>query len=129
MKIQNFNMSSYVSSLPVLCLVILLSACSLDDESIVASVKIDWTPPSEREDGSALSLSEIGGYRIYYGTTEGDYPNQFDISGGTVSHVTASTGAATLTVSPGVYHFVVTTYDTDGRESQYSLPNQLDLSF
>lgn len=44
---------------------------------------INWVAPSEREDGTPLSLSEIAGYMIYYGASKGEYPSQIDINDNT----------------------------------------------
>ncbi len=78
------------------------------------TVLITWTAPSMREDGSVLSLSEIAGYRAYYGTTAGDYQTQVDINDPTATEYTLAD------LSPGTYYIVLTTLDTDGRESLYS---------
>ncbi len=79
-----------------------------------ATVSLSWVAPSEREDNQPISLSEINGYKVYYGTTPGQYPNKVTINDGTaVGH--------TFTNFPkGTHYFVVTTLDTAGRESQYS---------
>lgn len=78
------------------------------------SVSIAWTAPVARADGSPLSLAEIGGYRIYYGTSEGDYPNRIDVNDGTA--VESSLNG----LPSGTYYIVVTTYDVAGRESEFS---------
>ncbi len=80
-----------------------------------ASVTLSWVAPAAREDNSPLSLSEIAGYRIYYGVAPGQYDNSVDTGDG-------STEGYTLTgLAPGkTYYLVVTSYDTSGRESAYS---------
>ena len=79
-----------------------------------ADITLSWVAPAEREDNSALSLSAIAGYKVYYGTTQGQYSDSVAISDSTAV-------AYTLTGLPaGTYYFVVTTIDTEGRESQYS---------
>lgn len=75
---------------------------------------LSWTAPAEREDNQPLSLSEIAGYRIYYGTAQGDYQNEIDVNDGSAEGYTFSD------LPKGTYYIVVTTYDTDGRESLYS---------
>jgi hypothetical protein len=37
------------------------------------SVELQWTPPTTRTNGSALGMIDIGGYKIYYGTSRGQY--------------------------------------------------------
>ncbi len=79
-----------------------------------ADITLSWVAPAEREDNSALSLSAIAGYKVYYGTTQGQYPNSVTINDGTAI-------AYTFTGLPaGTYYFTATTIDTEGRESQHS---------
>ena len=70
--------------------------------------------PSEREDGSGLSLSEIAGFRIYYGASSGDYSNTIEIDDHT------ATQAEMAGIPSGTYYVAVTVVDVDGRESSYS---------
>jgi hypothetical protein len=78
------------------------------------SLSLSWVPPVSRADGSPLVLSDVGGYRIYYGTQSGNYPNMSDITDGTANSATV-TGLVS-----GTYYVVMTTYDTGGLESAYS---------
>ncbi len=73
---------------------------------------ITWTNPTEREDGTLLPVSEIGGYKIYYGAEPGDYQNEIVIEGPRTAH--------TVDFPAGDTYVVMTVIDTDGRESQYS---------
>ncbi|MEA2093007.1 MAG: fibronectin type III domain-containing protein, partial [Pseudomonadota bacterium] len=78
------------------------------------SASLSWTPPVARTDGNALALSEIAGYTAYYGTSAGNYPNSLNINDGSAT-------SATITNLPlDTYYMVVTTRDSDGRESSYS---------
>jgi hypothetical protein len=80
----------------------------------VGSLTLQWSAPVTRADGTPLSLSEIDGYRIYYGVSTGNYPNQIDVTDGTAQ-------AVTVTDMPvGTYYLVMTTYDISGNESAYS---------
>lgn len=78
------------------------------------SFKLSWTAPTARSDGSPLSLSAIDGYRIYYGSQRGSYPNNMNITDGTAR------GATITNLSSGTYYLVMTTYDNSGLESSYS---------
>ncbi len=95
--------------------------------AMAANVELSWTPPTEREscdvkaaDGTCTTFtplppSEIGGYRIYYGTTQGAYnlgPVEVDDPAAVSTIVDWPAGA--------VYFAVITTFDTDLRESLYS---------
>lgn len=78
------------------------------------SLTLQWTAPVTRSDGTPLSLSDIDGYNIYYGTSAGNYLYQIDVADGTAQ-------AATMTDLPvGSYYLVMTTYDVNGLESAYS---------
>jgi hypothetical protein len=78
------------------------------------SVSLSWTAPVARADGTALSLSEIAGYRVYYGTSAGNYSDSVDVN-------SVSSTSVTITSLPvGTYYMVATTRDSDGRESAYS---------
>jgi len=61
-----------------------------------------------------LALSEIAGYRIYYGTVPGVYQSQIDINDQTVDQ------AQIVDIPLGTYYVVMTTIDAEGRESGYS---------
>ena len=106
-----------------LILVLPLVACSggdgglADDGPGAASsnaVNLTWVAPSEREDGAGLSLSEIAGFRIYYGAKSGDYSNTIEVDDHT------ATQAVLAGIPSGTYFVAVTVVDVDGRESSYS---------
>ena len=113
-------------SLFALFISLLLTACSTQENFDGATtgagvggvttqgVALSWTAPVEREDGTPISMSEIAGYRVYYGTSEGNYPNELDIADSDNMQATLSNLAS------GIYYIVVTTYDMDGRESAFS---------
>ena len=78
------------------------------------SAVLKWTAPVARADGSALAMSEIAGYTVYYGTTAGNYPNSLNINNGSATSVS-------ITDLPlDTYYMVVTTRDSGGRESARS---------
>lgn len=77
------------------------------------SVTIDWVAPVARADGSSISLSDIDGYRVYYGKASGDYSYSLEVNDSTSQ-------STTVPVSSGLYYFAVTCLDTAGRESGYS---------
>jgi len=84
------------------------------DSSTRTDVNLSWTAPSERENNEPISLSEIAGYKVYFGTEKRHYPKSVNIRDG------SATGYTFKNLSAGTYHFALTTYDTAGRESQYS---------
>ena len=88
------------------------STSSPPPPSTSASFSLSWAAPATRADGTPLSLSDIDGYRVYYGTRRGSYPNKVDITNG------AATSKVINNLAPGKkYYLVMTTYDQAGRES------------
>lgn len=105
---------------------LLLTACSTQENfgdstmgigvggATTQGVALSWVAPAEREDGTPISMAEIAGYRVYYGTSEGVYTNEVDITDSNTMQTALSNLAS------GTYYIVVTTYDMDGRESAFS---------
>jgi hypothetical protein len=84
--------------------------------STTGIIKLQWTAPVSRTDGTPLSLSEIAGYRVHYGTSPGNYPNHVNINNGSLQ------SASVTGVPVGTYYVAMSTYDSSGLESQYSAP-------
>jgi len=103
-----------VSSIDGTTQTISITIFGVDEITIASNITLSWIAPVAREDNSALSLAAIAGYRIYYGTTPGQYPNSTTINDG------SATGYTFNNISSATYYFVITTIDVDGRESQYS---------
>ena len=77
----------------------------------IGTASLSWTPPTTNVDGS--TLEDLAGYRIYYGTQEGTYPNMIPVSKGVSSYVVEN-------LAPNTYFFVITAYDYWGNESGQS---------
>ena len=78
------------------------------------SVTLSWAAPMQNEDGSALT--DLAGYKLYWGTTPGNYTGTATID---------NPGITTYTVdglSAGTYEFVATSRNAAGIESTYSNP-------
>ena len=78
----------------------------------LGSVTLSWTPPTQNEDGT--TLTDLAGYKIYWGTSAGSYPNSVTIN---------NSGIASYVVDnlvPGTYEFVATSFNVAGVESVYS---------
>lgn len=119
--------SGVTSILLILSITLLISACNNKEPAETTGnnidpgasdtstdIKLSWVAPSAREDNKPISLSEIAGYKIYYGTIPNDYPNSVDINDGSADSYTFKS------FSTGTYYFTLTTYDTEGRESRQS---------
>ena len=85
-----------------------------EENNVSTDITLAWIAPVEREDNSALSLTAIAGYKVYFGNTQGQYSKSLSISDGSATGYTFNSFAA------GTYYFVITTIDNEGRESQYS---------
>ena len=120
--------SRFTSTITTLIITLLISACSTEDLLTAVApgndsssttenennITLAWAAPAERENNDPISLSEIAGYKIYYGTAPGQYTNSVTINDGSAIDYTFQNFTA------GSYYFVVTTVDTEGRESQFS---------
>lgn len=76
------------------------------------SATLTWTPPTQNTDGSPLT--NLAGYKVYWGTQQGSYSNSVTI---------ANPGLATYVVdqlTPAQWFFVVTAYSSTGIESSFS---------
>jgi hypothetical protein len=74
------------------------------------SATVSWTAPTARIDGTPLT--NLAGYHIHYGTSQGNYPNVIAVT---------NPGLTTYVVenlpSGATYYFVATAYDANGLES------------
>ena len=76
------------------------------------SFMVSWLPPTERSDGAVLT--GLAGYKVYWGTAPGDYPNTVTIRNpGVASYVIDQ-------LPPGTYYVVMTAFDVHGAESDFS---------
>jgi hypothetical protein len=82
--------------------------------SAIGSVSLSWQAPTENEDGTALT--DLAGFKIYWGTTPGRYPNSVTIDNPSV------TAYVVENLAPGEYEFVGTSFNAAGVESRYSSP-------
>ncbi len=76
------------------------------------SVTLNWTAPSENEDGTPLV--DLAGYRIYWGQAPGNYPNSETINNASISTYVVDN------LAPGTYEFVATSFNAFGVESAFS---------
>lgn len=78
-------------------------------QSADGSVTLSWTAPTENEDGS--TLTDLAGYKIYYGTAPSDYTQSLRIENpGLTSYVVQN-------LTPSTYYFVATAVNSQGIES------------
>ena len=73
--------------------------------SAKGSTTLTWQPPTLNDDGTPLKLT---GYRVYWGLTEGYYPNSVTLDNpGLTRHVIEQ-------LTPATYYFVATALSKDG---------------
>jgi hypothetical protein len=76
------------------------------------SATLTWNPPTQNTDGSPLT--DLAGYKIYWGTSQGTYPNSVTLTNpGLTSYVVTN-------LVSGTYYFVATALNSEGVESSYS---------
>jgi len=76
------------------------------------SATLDWTPPTENTDGTALT--NLAGYNVYYGTSPGSLAQVIKLTNpGVTSYVVPSLGS-------GTWYFAVTSVSWGGSESAQS---------
>ncbi|HUQ51567.1 MAG TPA: putative Ig domain-containing protein [Gammaproteobacteria bacterium] len=76
------------------------------------SATLNWTPPTTNTDGTPLT--HLAGYKIYWGTTSGNYSNSVALMNpGLTSYVVTN-------LVPGTYFFVATAVNSTGAESVFS---------
>jgi hypothetical protein len=80
--------------------------------STVGAATLSWTAPDQNTDGSALT--NLAGYRIYYGTSENDLDQMINISNvGITAYVVDD-------LTAGTYYFSIRAYTSAGTESSLS---------
>jgi hypothetical protein len=76
------------------------------------SATLSWNPPTQNTDGTALT--NLAGYRVYWGTSQGNYTNSTTISNpGLSSYVVEQ-------LTPATWYFALTAVNSAGAESSYS---------
>jgi hypothetical protein len=84
-----------------------------------SSFTLSWTPPTLNEDGSPLT--DLAGYRIYYGTTSGQYSEEVPLqSPGITTYVIGNLAA-------GKYFLAMTSVNSGGMESKHTPEISFDL--
>jgi hypothetical protein len=76
------------------------------------SATLSWTPPTQNTNGS--TITNLAGYRIYYGTSSGALNRTVQIANPGVSSYVLEN------LSPATYYFAVRAYNSSGAESSNS---------
>lgn len=86
------------------------------------SATLNWDAPTTNFDAGQTPLTDLSGYKIYYGTSSANYTTVIDI-GMPSCQISGSTTVCTHTIGnlgKGSYYFAVKAYDTSNNESEYS---------
>lgn len=75
---------------------------------------LSWTAPLTRENGDSLSMGEIAGYEVVYGTATDAMDQSLAIGDASVDELLVDQ------LSEGTWYFAIRTLDTDGNRSQLS---------
>lgn len=80
-------------------------------QSALSAVTLTWTTPTTNTDGTPLT--DLAGYKVYYGTATGNYSAVLNVGNTTVAALTLPQCGVTT-------YFAATAYDLGGIESSYS---------
>jgi hypothetical protein len=72
---------------------------------------LNWDAPTQNTDGTPLT--DLAGYKIYYGTNAAQLTQQITLNGPSTTYVVNG-------LTSGTYYFAVTAYTADGTESAQS---------
>ncbi|MDX1635868.1 MAG: fibronectin type III domain-containing protein [Marinobacter sp.] len=75
---------------------------------------LSWTAPLTRENGESLSMGEIAGFEVVYGTSADTLDQSLAIGDASVDQLLVDQ------LSPGTWYFAIRTLDTDGNRSRLS---------
>jgi hypothetical protein len=77
-----------------------------------SSASLSWSAPTQNEDGSPLT--ELAGYRVYYGASSSDLNKQVEIGN------PAATSTVIQNLTQGTWHFAISAYTKNGAEGSRS---------
>lgn len=86
---------------------------------VTGSATLSWQAPTERTDGSALT--NLAGYRIYYGNAPGNYSQSISLGSGLSTYVIDN-------LAGGTWYFTMTALDSTGLESARTNPVSKTIS-
>ena len=107
-----FSLKPLALSLRSLALSLFFIFCLLNAATAsAATIALSWDPPASNNDGTLYT--NLSGYKIYYGTSSGNYSQSIDVG----NVVTYTLNNLTDNVT---YYFATTAYNTSNIETPYS---------
>lgn len=103
---------------PIFLFLLALASCgnagggTSTQEKGPGTATLSWDAPTTNADGT--SLDDLAGYKIYYGTSSGNYTDMIDITDPKKNNQIVESLAS------GTYYFAATAYDTSENESDFS---------
>lgn len=91
--------------------IVMIMLVALEGSSLAGTANLSWSSPTTNSDGT--QLTDLAGYKIYYGTSSGNYTTTVDV--GNINSYQLNNLPDGFT-----YYFVTTAYDLSGNESGYS---------
>ena len=76
------------------------------------SATLSWVSPTQNSDGTPLT--NLAGFKVYWGTTMGSYPNSATLDNPGLSSYMVDQ------LTPATWHFVMTSFNSQGVESSFS---------
>lgn len=76
------------------------------------TITLSWTPPTQNEDGSALT--DLAGYKIYYGRGPGEYANEIEIDNASINTYVIDN------LTQARYYLAATALNSAGGESNFA---------
>lgn len=120
-KLMTISLSCRTIRLSLLALIVLVfNSCGNGGGSESGSgsgsnsnvAKLSWETPTTNADGT--TLDDLAGFKIYFGTSSGNYTEMIEIRDPKKTDYTLENLAL------GTYYFVAIAYDTEGNESDFS---------
>jgi hypothetical protein len=104
------SLCSFDRKLLITILILILFVIIIGCGSNSGNATLTWSEPSTNQDGT--TLTDLGGYNVYYGTSSGSYTDSVDVGN--------ASGVVINALAIGRWCFAVTAYDNAGNESNYS---------
>ena len=94
---------------------------TVTSNNTLANATISWNMPTSYSDGSPFAITDIGGYRLYHGTSQDNMVIVADLNNSSLLTYTFTN------LTSGAHYFSVSTYNQSGIESSLSAPININI--